>query len=115
MELPKRVKVGPFWIEVVYPYRFTERGDLCAQFQSGTQRILVNDVDQGGNIHAPAYVWQAFMHEVIEAMEWVYVIGAFPRAQADEVEREGRIDRMAMAWLALHKDNPLLLSGDWFS
>lgn len=69
MKIPARLKIGGHWVEVVYPYHFKERSDICGQRDGGLNEIRITNVDLGGNQRPESKVAETLLHELIHAAD----------------------------------------------
>ena len=72
MHLPKEVKVGGFWYKVIYPYVFTERGDLKAMVDPTRHEIRFAAVDTGGDEYTEESLTESFIHELLHCIDIIY-------------------------------------------
>ncbi len=68
----KKVKVGGRMIEVLYPYQFKERDDLCGQAHYSRGIILLAGKDSSGNEYPKEAVFENFIHEVMHCICHTY-------------------------------------------
>jgi hypothetical protein len=64
MILPKQVKIGPHVYKVIFPFNFTQNGDLCGQIDSSVNEIRLAESNQGQQ-YAVTKVWETFCHEIV--------------------------------------------------
>ena len=69
---PKTLKVGAHQYEVVFPYQFTERTDICGMCDSKLRRIVVSELDGNGEKRPDSDILSIFFHEIIHAIDSVY-------------------------------------------
>ena len=72
INIPKTLKVGAHQYEVVFPYQFTERTDICGMCDSKLRRILVSEIDGNGEKRPDSGILSIFFHEVLHAIDSVY-------------------------------------------
>jgi len=95
VEIPKRVKIGPYWWTVELVDELTHDADrnknLFGQCREGEQKIVINkSLNPDGH-------FAAFMHELAHAIDFVMMAGL----------KEKQIDRMATGLAMVLRDNDL--------
>ena len=68
----KKVKIGGRIIDVLYPYQFKERDDLCGQAHYSLGTIFLADKDGSGNEYPKEAVFENFIHEVLHCICHTY-------------------------------------------
>lgn len=68
-KIPKKLKIGGQMYEIVYPYCFTERGDLRGQCDLDLQIIRLSEVDEAGNKRPECTIWPTLFEEVLHALD----------------------------------------------
>ena len=69
MKIPKKLKIGGHWIEIVYPYHFKERTDICGHYDCPVNKIRITDVDLSGNKRAESQIIVSLIHEVLHTVD----------------------------------------------
>jgi hypothetical protein len=72
MIIPEKMKVGGKTYTVVHPHNFTEQGNLVALCDNETNTIRVRDTALGGDPMSRQNVEEAFLHEIIHAVDLIY-------------------------------------------
>lgn len=105
MKLPQKLKIGPYWYKVLFPYYFKERYDYYGQHDRQLLEIRVADRDSNGNIRKDAIVLGTFIHEILHALD----INANYQIFAKEgLDTESRIDILTQGLMGLLVDNGFL-------
>ncbi len=93
IQFPESIQIGGHTYKVLYPYVFTERSDLCGQCDSAAKEIRICDKDGAGQARAITDIIETFFHEVLHAIDNVYLQDRL-RKFADK-ELESVIDGLA--------------------
>lgn len=102
INIPKTLKVGAHQYNVVFPYQFTERVDICGLCDDKLRRILVSEIDGNGERRPDSDILGIFFHEVIHAIDSVYCgfqIGT-------ECGRDMLTESIAQGLAQVYIDNP---------
>ena len=87
MKIKERIKIGGHIFRVEFPYSFMERTDLSGQCDVPLLTIRIADVDGGGNRIPETRILQAFMHELIHAVDSIYCARRIRDKTIDDPER----------------------------
>ena len=68
--LPKSLKIGAHEVKVLFPYVFTERNDLFAQYDQAVSEIRIAKDDDGGQARAESSLWVSLFHEMLHAIDY---------------------------------------------
>jgi hypothetical protein len=104
MKLPETIKVGAHEYEVVFPHRFQEVDGYLGLHDSNIRRIMIAEVDWCGNDRKPTDVYKTFIHEILHAVDNVYLKGRI----GEEGDEEKIIDSLAEGLLQVLLDCNLL-------
>jgi len=69
---PKESQVGGRMIDVLYPYQFKERSDLCGQSHYALGTIFLAGKDGSGNKYPKEAVSETFIHEILHCICHIY-------------------------------------------
>lgn len=69
MKIPKKVKIGGHWYDVVYPYKFRDTTSLDAQSDYALKEIKICGVDRSGNETPQSFIISNFIHEIIHMLD----------------------------------------------
>lgn len=72
INIPKILKIGAHQYEVIFPYQFTERTDICGMCDSKLRRISITDKDGNGEKRPDSDILSIFFHELIHAIDSVF-------------------------------------------
>ena len=104
INIPKILKVGAHQYEVLFPYQFTERTDICGLSDDRLRRIFVSDIDGNGERRPDSDILAVFFHEVIHAIDSVYC--GFQIGK--ECDRDDLTESIAQGMAQVYIDNPWL-------
>jgi hypothetical protein len=98
VELPKKVKVAAFDIEII-PYRghSARVGEVFGEFSCVEQSISID------TSVSEMQILDTLIHEVMHAIYWIYSLD-------DSDEEERIVSVMATAWTQIYRDNPEILN-----
>lgn len=68
MQIPKRVKIGPYSYTVEFPHNFKEHEDCRGDINYSLNRVRIDDRCEEGYFLTAARVWQTFAHEMVHAI-----------------------------------------------
>jgi len=72
MKIPKKLKIGGYIWDVIYPYEFAERTDRFGFTDVIRKKIYLREVDDGGKKMPEAYIFETLLHEIIHAIDYIY-------------------------------------------
>lgn len=103
MKIPSKIKIGPYKIEIVYPYKFVETDNKTgvASFQD-TKILLSNNFC--GIERTEQSVDVTFLHEIIHWVLYVYCGKALCSGEENE---EQIVNGLALGLLQVIRDNKL--------
>ncbi len=64
-KIPKQIKIGGRIIDILYPYQFKERSDLCGQSHYSLGTIFLAERDCDGDKYPPEAIFTTLLHEVL--------------------------------------------------
>jgi len=102
INIPKTLKVGAHDYEVIFPYQFKERVDICGMSDSKLRRIMVAELDGNGEKRPDSDILAIFFHEVIHAIDSVYCGSQI----GTECNQDGLTDSIAQGFAQVYIDNP---------
>jgi len=101
MKIPKTIKIGGHTVKIVYPYVFTERGDLTGQFDKPMSEIriakITNDVER-----SESEIAVTFLHEILHGVDYVTGQRVF-----DGPDGESKIEGISEVLFQVLRDNEL--------
>jgi len=104
LKIPKSLKIGGRSYKVLYPHIFTDScQNLYGQHDSSGQTIKMADKDTFGVVRHPESIAHTFMHEILHAVDNVYVGGKIQSLDCCE----HIIDQLAEGLCQVLKDNKL--------
>lgn len=68
IKFPAKIKIMGLDYEILYPYHFKEKVDICAQADHCLNEIRVNNLDQGGSRRTDDNIMVSFWHEFIHTV-----------------------------------------------
>lgn len=104
LNIPKTIRVGAHTYEVEYPYVFREVDGYLGLHDTFQRRILLADKDFAGNLRAHSDVYKTLIHEIIHAVDAVYLKGRL----GEEGDEEKIVDALAEGLLQVLLDCKLL-------
>ena len=104
VKLPKKIKVGAHTYDVVFPHNFREVDGYMGLHDPLARRILIADCDFGGSKRKDADVLKTFIHEIIHAVDNVYLKDRLN----DEDDYERIVDSLAEGLTQVLLDAKLL-------
>lgn len=104
MKLPKTVRVGAHEYDVVYPHTFKEVDGYMGLHDGLIRQILIADKDFCGNKRKLTDIQKTFLHEVLHAVDTVYLKGRI----GEEGDEEKIIDSLAEGLLQVLLDCGML-------
>lgn len=75
MKFPKKIKIAGHVYQVLFPYKFRERSDLCGHADHNLLEIRVSDTDSCGNKLPESKLLGIFIHEIIHCISHAWDIG----------------------------------------
>jgi hypothetical protein len=102
INIPKTLKVGAHQYEVVFPYQFKERVDICGMSDSRLRRIMVAEIDGNGEKRPDSDILSTFFHEAIHAIDSVYC--GFQIGK--DCDRDELTESIAQGLAQVYVDNP---------
>ena len=70
MKMPKELKIGGHIYKVVFPYQFTERGDIAGQHDSIIKEIRIDPLDSWSHKELPdSSIKVILLHEILHAID----------------------------------------------
>ena len=72
MNIPKTLKIGAHHYQVLYPYQFKERTDICGMSDNRLRRIMVSKTDGNGEPRPDTDVLGTLFHEILHAIDSIY-------------------------------------------
>lgn len=70
MRIPGKLKIGGHLYDVLYPYHFTERGDIKGQHDCDMKQIRLDDKDGYCHEERPeSSIAVTFLHEILHACD----------------------------------------------
>jgi len=69
VELPKEFNILGHKVKVLYPYTFTERGDLDGQYTDYTKTIRIPAQSFTGEAAAESFIAVTVLHEIMHAID----------------------------------------------
>lgn len=69
MRIPKKLKIGGHWIDVIFPYIFTERTDRLADFDFCLKKIRIAEYDLCNEKRALSGIIVSMIHEILHAID----------------------------------------------
>lgn len=103
MKIPKLLKIGGHYYDVIYPYHFTERGDRTADHDPAMKKIRIDDKDSWSHeIKPESAVAVTFLHEILHACDHLTGHGIF-----DGPEGEKKIEGLSEMLFHILRDNNL--------
>jgi len=103
IRLPKELKIGAHNVEVVFPYKFTERYDINGDYAKAISQIRVALYDSENNKRTESEVWVTLFHEILHAIDF----SSGQRMFSGE-EGENRIEAISEGLYQVMNDNKLL-------
>lgn len=100
MRLSKYVTVGGHEIKILFPYRFSERTDLWAQYDDALKEIKVKAIDQGGVKASEGFIFESLIHELFHSIDIDRHIYLF-----DGEDGENRVNALSSGVYAFIKAN----------
>ena len=100
MKIPKKLKIGGYIYEVIYPYIFKERTDRFGFTDVVHKKIYLREKDDGGEKFSESYLFEMLLHEILHAIDNTYNAGT-------EIDEE-KIIRINKGLYQVLKDNNLL-------
>ena len=104
INLPKTLKVGAHQYDVIFPYQFKERTDICGMSDDRLRRIMVPETDGNGEARPDSDILSIFFHEMIHAIDSVYCGFQIGKECSEEVLTEA----IAQGLAQIYVDNPAL-------
>lgn len=72
MNIPKTLKLGAHQYEVIFPYQFKERTDICGMSDNRLRRIMISELDGNGEKRPDSEILAILFHEIIHAIDSVF-------------------------------------------
>ena len=72
MNIPKILKIGAHQYEVIFPYQFKERTDICGMSDNRLRRIMISKTDGNGEPRPDTDILGTLFHEILHAIDSVY-------------------------------------------
>jgi len=69
MNLPKEIKILGHTVKIIYPYEFTQRTDLCGQWDGGAMEIRIASIDGGGCKRNESTIIPTLIEEVLHGID----------------------------------------------
>jgi len=104
MKIPKTLKIGAHQYDVIFPYRFQERTDICGLSDDKLRRIMVAEVDGNGEKNPDSEILSIFFHEVLHAIDSVFC--GFQIGKECDVDM--LTESLAQGLAQVYVDNPAL-------
>lgn len=104
MKIPKSLKIGGRTYSVRFPYKFKDSHVVMyGLHDAGAQKILLSDRDEHANLRNKDSIFQAFLHELLHAVDNVYNGGRLSSWD----KGEETIDQIAEGLIQVIRDNDL--------
>jgi len=87
MNLPKQIKILGHNIEIIYPYEFTQRGDLCGQWDGAALQIRLSNVDAGGQKRNKSAMIPILIEEILHGIDLMTGHNIFDSAEGHKALR----------------------------
>ena len=68
MQIPKRIKIGPYTYTIEFPYNFEKHEDCRGDINYSLNRIRLDDRCEDGYSLTADRCWQTFLHEITHAV-----------------------------------------------
>lgn len=99
MQIPDRIKIGPYWYDVEYPHRFEDHENCRGRIKYNQNIIQLDPYeDNDRSVSCPERVWQTLFHEITHAVMDI--------SQVELTEKE--IDMVATFLFGVMTDNDWL-------
>lgn len=72
MFLPKKIKIGVHYYDVIFPYHFKEDNGYFGQIDYALLEIRISDKDTNGNLRPISKVLETFWHEIEHGIDYEY-------------------------------------------
>ena len=69
MNLPKELKILGHTVKIIYPYEFTQRSDLCGQWDGNALEIRLSDFDGGGQKRKESTLVPTLIEEILHGID----------------------------------------------
>lgn len=102
MKIPEKIKVGPYWYKVLFPYDFKERTDCYGQHDRDLLEIRISNKDGSGNIRDDQVIFGTFIHEILHAIDFNANKQIFAK---EGLDTENRMEILAQGLLGVLVDN----------
>jgi hypothetical protein len=67
--LPKQIKILGHIVKIIYPYEFTQRGDLIGQWDGAALEIRINSVDSSGAKKNESTIIPTLIEEIMHGID----------------------------------------------
>jgi hypothetical protein len=101
MIIPKKIKIGSYLLEVLFPHVFKERTDIFGRFDMPCGKIMVTDTNASGDRCTPTHTAVVFFHEIFHAIDLTYCLNKI----GTECEKETLMDGLAIGMVQVLQDN----------
>ncbi len=100
VRLPDIVQLGAHKYCVKFPYHFNERSDVCAQCDNDKLELRIKDSCTGGEVRSDSHIVQSFLHELLHAIDYVFLQGRLGKLENEEGIIDGIAEGLTQAMLA---------------
>lgn len=104
MKLPRSLKIGGRIYRVLFPYIFKDSCSvLYGQCDESGQKIRISGINSHGEQRHPQAIMQTFIHELLHAIDYIYVGGKVAKLDGGE----DIIDQLAEGITQVFRDNKI--------
>lgn len=106
MKFPDTIKVNGHDYKVLFPYKFTERSDLCGQSDGGLLELRICELDSGGSTKPDSLIAVTMLHELLHSIDHC---SGLNELNGGSKEQERIVECLSNGLYQVFKDNPSLL------